>query len=372
MSSVIGSYGDDAPYGRVPSPAYRESYTSARDFFNLQGAYWLTAPITATESFGIVHQSDYPLLNDAVTDILRGNMEQHCAINPAYMTDLRWKQLASLMKWARANAGTLQETEPLLPRSWQDGKCPRITNEATMPREPYGYAHWGRDRSLVVLRNPWIEPQRYSLRLPEDAGRVAGGGKLSAVSIYPEVRVYGVELNPGAAMDIPLAPYETVVLSFDNSRAPAALRPASESIGEQLKVKVLKSEVSLDKFAGEAKPLGADSTCPIGSATAGIRVDLDAEVAVDAPQADLLVLLEDKDAPVDPICEVRVNGRAAALSSGGSETGLGRILHTQSRAMAVSLDPSGYGQEHGESEIVDSGRESGGIGVGVGEKGGLG
>ena len=88
VNSVLGCYGDDAPYGRIPSPVYRESYTSARDFFNLQSAYWLSYPIAAQESFGIIDQSDYPLLNDAVSDILRGNMEQHCAINPAYMNAL--------------------------------------------------------------------------------------------------------------------------------------------------------------------------------------------------------------------------------------------------------------------------------------------
>ena len=36
VNSVIGCYGDDAPYGRVPSPVYHESYTSALDYFNLQ------------------------------------------------------------------------------------------------------------------------------------------------------------------------------------------------------------------------------------------------------------------------------------------------------------------------------------------------
>ena len=124
--SVIGCYGGDAPYGRVPSPVYRESYTSARDYFNLQGAHWLTAPIAATESFGIIHQSNYPLLNDAVTDILRGNMEQHCAINPVYMNDCPLAAFCVADEVGAAEREILQTTEPLLPRSWQDGKCPQI------------------------------------------------------------------------------------------------------------------------------------------------------------------------------------------------------------------------------------------------------
>jgi hypothetical protein len=320
VNSVLGCYGDDAPYGRVPSPIYRESYTSARDFFNLQGAHWLSMPIAAQESFGIIHQSDYPLLNDAVTDILRGNMEQHCAINPAHMNDLRWKQFALLVKWARQNAEILQTTEPLLPRSWQDGKCPKLTDDARMPREPYGYAHWREDRGIVMLRNPWIEPQTYPVRLAVNSYAASGGAGLTAVSIYPEARVYGTDLKPGDTLNVPLAPYETVVLSFDAARPPANVPSASKSIGRRIDIAVAKNETSLEKFTGSADTLGVDSTCVTGNASSAIRVNLEATVTTDAP-ADLLILVEDKDPPIDPLCRLMVNGKEAVLSSGGSETG---------------------------------------------------
>ena len=35
-----------------------------------------------------------------------------------------------------------------------------LSHEAPMPREPYGYAHWGVDRGLVLLRNPGSENSR--------------------------------------------------------------------------------------------------------------------------------------------------------------------------------------------------------------------
>lgn len=321
VHSVIGTYGDDSPYGRVPSPLYRESYTSARDYFNLQGAYWLVTPIAATESFGIIQQSDYPFLNDAVTDILRGNMEQHCAINPTYMTDRRWKQLALLMKWARGNADILQVTEPLLPCSWQNGKCPKVVNSGVMPREPYGYAHWRDGVGMVALRNPWIEPRTYSVRLPVDPKPSADTVELSVVSIYPEARVYGEALKPGDTLAVQLAPYETVVLSVGRSEAPANIPPASQAVCRQVNVKVLKSEVGLEKFVGDGSVLEADSTCLAGEADTAIRVGLDAEVSVDAPEADLLILIEDNEAPIDPVCRVRIDGKEATFSSCGSETG---------------------------------------------------
>jgi hypothetical protein len=321
VNSVIGCYGDDSPYGRVPSPVYRESYTTARDYFNLQGAYWLSSPIAAQESFGIIQQSDYPLWNDAVTGILRGNMEQHCAINPAYMNDLRWRQFASLVTWARRNVGILQTTEPLLPRSWQGGKCPRVSNDARMPREPYGYAHWQNDRGFVLLRNPWIEPQTYSVRLGGSPHVASDSAGVSAVSVYPEARVYGRKLKAGDSLDVPLAPYETVVLAFDAAEPPPGVPAVSESRGRRLDVKIRKSKVSLEKFAGTADVLGVDSTCVTGKASAAIRVNLEATVTSGARAADILILVEDKDAPIDPMCRLTINGKEAKLASGGSETG---------------------------------------------------
>jgi hypothetical protein len=321
VNSVIGCYGDDAPYGRVPSPVYRESYTSARDFFNLQGAHWLSSPIAAQESFGMIQQSNDPLLNDAVTDILRGNMEQHCALNPACMTATRWKQFASLVKWARGNVDILRNTEPLLPRSWQSGNCPKMTDAATMPREPYGYAHWRGDRGIVMLRNPWIKPQTYPVELAIDASAASGTTGISAISMYPEARVYSTGLKPGDTLNVPLAPYETVVLSFGTNKPPPALPSLTEAIGHQLDVAVLKNEVSLEKFEGNTETLGANLTCVTGNAASAICVKLEAEVTSDAPAAEIVILVEDKDAPIDPMCRLTINGHEAVVSSGGSETG---------------------------------------------------
>ena len=137
----IGTFGDDAPAGRIPSPIYRESYTSARDFFNLQGAYLLPIPINAQEVLGIIHQTPEPFMNDAVVTVMRGHMFLPLYVNPKFMNDARWDALAGLLKWARNNAEVLDQTVPLLPASWRQGQAPRFSDEPTMPREPYGYAH---------------------------------------------------------------------------------------------------------------------------------------------------------------------------------------------------------------------------------------
>ena len=182
VNSVIGCFGDDSPHGRVPCPVYRESYTTARDYFNLQGADRLPSPIPAQEILGIIHQSDDSFMNDAVTTVLRGHAFISLYVNPKYMNDRRYAMLAQLMSWSRDNADLLTApgTLPLRPATWLREGIPWLSHTAPMPREPYGYAHWGADRGLVLLRNPWVEKQSYALAVDQ-----AIQGPVHAVSLYP-------------------------------------------------------------------------------------------------------------------------------------------------------------------------------------------
>lgn len=113
VNSVIGNYGSDTSVGRIPSPAYRESYTSARDFLNIQGATYSTTPIQAQEVLGIIHQSPESFANDAVTAIMRGHMFLPLYLNPKYMDDRRWKMISDMTTWAKKNAAVLQHTKVL-------------------------------------------------------------------------------------------------------------------------------------------------------------------------------------------------------------------------------------------------------------------
>ena len=105
VNSVIGTYGGDAPRGRVPSPVYRQSYTTQRDYYNLKGAMQIEVPIAAQEVLGVIHQSPDPFLDDAVTAILRGHAFLSFYFNPKFMDENRWKQLAGVFKWARSKRG---------------------------------------------------------------------------------------------------------------------------------------------------------------------------------------------------------------------------------------------------------------------------
>lgn len=298
-NSVTGFFGDDAPYGRVPSPIYRESYTSARDYFNLQGCALLSLPVSGQDTLGIVHQSPEPFTNDAVMCVMRGNMFLPVYVNPRFMNDARWKALAEILNWARKNAGALSVTQPLLPTTWQKSGVPSFSYDGEMPREPYGYAHWGKNRGLVVLRNPWIVPRTYSLKLTEAAGFAPAAKGISAVSLYPETRVYAKGLRSGDTIDVALAPYETVVLSIAAGQSVSGLADAANEVGKMVESTAPKHDL---KRVGDS-----------------VELRLEADVRVKAPQAQLLILLEDKKAvPINPICRISVNGKASAVSTRAS------------------------------------------------------
>ena len=320
VNSVIGTFGDDAPAGRVPAPVYRESYTTARDYFNLQGAALLPVPIAAQEVLGVVHQSPDPFLNDAVVTVMRGHLFLPLYVNPKFMNEARWKALADVLRWARANAELLERTVPLLPAAWQTGGLPRLSDAGVMPREPYGYAHIQGNAGLVALRNPWIAPAAYTLKLTEDLGLSPAAQDLTVAGVYPEPRLYGVRLQYGAALEVPLAPYETVVLSLSAGPAPPGLpRVATAEAGP----KVARCDHRLERvsFSTSGPWLGPDWTCRLGDAASALRLTLETHVRVASPNAELLVLCEGPQTPAGPVGRCTVNGRDATPVTASSEAG---------------------------------------------------
>lgn len=313
VNSVIGSFGDDSPPSRVPAPVWRECATTGRDFYNLQGAALSPLPDTTQEVLGIIHQTDHPLMNDAVTVILRGHAFVPMYINPKYMNERRWAQLAGLMKWARTNEETLAVTEPILPPSWRDGKVPHFTGAAAMPREPYGYAHWNKDRGLVLLRNPWVGKTSVRLSLGSDACVPAGVTGLSAVGLYPEPRLYGQNLDSQSMLEVPLAPYETVVLNLAADQKIDGLQPAGEMVGHALQIGEIKTNLKRIRFTGQAAATGPDWTAEMGEINEAFSLSIEGRVTSSAPETELLVLLEGKQSPAAAQARLEVNGREAPL-----------------------------------------------------------
>lgn len=318
VNSVIGCFGDDSPHGRVPCPIYRESYTTARDFYNFLGADRLYSPIPAQEVLGIIHQSNDDFLNDAVTTVLRGHAFVSLYVNPKYMNDTRWSSLAGLMQWARRNAELLTgpQTQPLRPRDFPEGpKSP----EQAMPRAPYGYAHWQADRGLILLRNPWIVRQTMPLTIGTSTS-----GALHVVSVYPEPRVYARAVQSGQSLDIPLAPYETIVLSIGANDPPGDSAMYHSVPQAELANKIAIQERSLHRVVYDVQgpALGSDFTCRVPAS--GQEVELTAEFDMHDLSAHgstkLLVLLEQSSA-LGAAGVVTIDGMTSPLISHRSESG---------------------------------------------------
>lgn len=296
-NEILACQGDDLPPARVPCPVGRESSISGRDYFNLQGATLSPVPISAQEVVGVVHQTNEDFMNDAVTVLMRGNLFLPLYINPSFMTDIRWRNLAEYIKWARRNQSSLTETVPLLPESWQNGGVPRFTWDSIMPREPYGYAHIKGNKGLIHLRNPWIAEQTYHLVLDKSIGFNRKAHDLNAVSIYPEPRVYFRDLRYGDVVDVHLAPYETVVLSVSSNEISGELPDAGASKGgvdantQAFDIETVRLDATPDEAA--SKLFGGTD---LSKAYNHMKLRFDTNVG--SKKARVLLLLE-SDQPID-------------------------------------------------------------------------
>lgn len=322
LNSVIGGFGDDSPHGRCPCPVYRESYTTARDYYNLQAADRLASPVAAQEILGILHQSDDSFMNDAVMTLLRGNAFVPLYFNPKYMDGKRWGQLAALLQWGRANEDMLvgAALRPIRPEAWERNGIPWGSHDAPMPRSPYGYAHWMDGGGWVVLRNPWIQPQTHALMVDAGVKPSASGNAYAVVSLYPEPRRYG-SVRPGETLNVPLAPYETVVLEIGADREFGKIPEVGACVGGLLEVRENACRVTEVTFEAGKAPLGPDWTDRSGNAPGVLELELDGRVGVKASEAWLLVLAEGKNEAPRMEGTVAVNGKAVEIETLGSARG---------------------------------------------------
>ncbi len=323
LNSVIGGFGDDSPYGRVPCPVYRESYTTARDYYNLQAADRLFSPVPAQEILGIIHQSDDCFMNDAVMCLLRGNAFISLYINPKYMNPARWAQLAETLRWARSHEGMLVDTptEVLRPEAWLRDGIPWQSHDAPMPRMPYGYAHWDDAGGTVALRNPWVAPQSYRLALPDGLAQENINTRFDVISLYPEPRWYAARVTPGDTVEVPLAPYETLVLNIRPASDNPGLAEVGACINNSVVVESCVCHAAQVHFEEETASLGPNWTEAEGFDAGMLEVSLDARVRVDAPQARLLVLTEGKETAPRLLGKLQVNEAPLEMRATGSIQG---------------------------------------------------
>jgi len=214
--SIWGSVSGDYPAIVVPAPVVRDSATTTRDaVFRQRIREHPGFPPAAIEHLGIIVITPEKWEDNAIAVVGRGCRLLTLYINPKYFDDDRdWAFLASVLKWARHNAATLAQT--------------KLVGGDPLEREWYGYAHFAGPRGIICLRNPFIEPQRVSLRLDESLGWSRGdaAGSVVAAAVYPRHEVLKAGLAYGDALALTLQGYETMLVQVARA-APFAARPTT-------------------------------------------------------------------------------------------------------------------------------------------------
>jgi hypothetical protein len=96
-----------------------------------------------------------------------------------------------------------------------------------------------------------------------------------------------------------------------------------EVIGHRIRVTNTQCTVvrARAENSSPAGPFGPDWTDVLGGLKSPIQLRLEADVVVNASQAELLIILAGPKAPAAPLCRVFVDGRESCVSGNGPETG---------------------------------------------------
>jgi hypothetical protein len=315
-------HGDDSPAGRVPCPIYRQSYTSARDFYNLIGTQTYMAPIAAQDDLGVNHQTEEDFTDDAVIAFMRGNAFVPLYLDPLFLNESRWKSLAQLINWAKSNKSIIENTQVLLPASWKENGVPVVTEKTMMPRQVYGYAHCSSNEVLCVLRNPWIEMSQYEMALNESIGLNKTDAQYSISSIYPQERIYKRGAKFGSTVQLQIAPYETVVLSVSKKPVLRKLPDYKSVIGNKIEINTKRAQARKVEYAPAVNKLSDDSIDLAYQCNSAVEINGAAKFNLKSSEGRLLILCE-FDSPDwnASLCTVNLDGKNVQVFADGTSTG---------------------------------------------------
>jgi hypothetical protein len=268
----------------------------------------------AKEVLGIVHQTSEPIYDDAVMTLMRGHFFISLYINPRFMKKEEWEFLASLIKWARRNQNILGKTRVIHPEGWRVSAGDWTRDK--MPRSPYGYACWDGDKTLICLRNPFIEGKKFSFKLDSSYGISPKARNLSILRLYPIKEVLASNLSYGDEFNLLLGPYETTVLAIVSGNYQGSKTSLPKAEVEDFVYKMEKVRVKGDKPA-----YGPNFTSLIGEARKYYRISSQFFLAL--PEGGKVVALFEysSDDFSHPYGEARFNGRKLDVEIMSSKTG---------------------------------------------------
>jgi hypothetical protein len=280
--SVWGNAGGDCPRGIGPAPDYRESHTTAREYYIFSSLNEVWLPQNALQYFDIIHcDHGIGFPNHAAMAFGRGRFFVPTYLDPKYMTDEDWRIYAGMLKWARRNVELLRNT--------------KVLSSRVEIGEPYAYAHWQGHRGIVAVRNPSNESKEFSLDL-----RLAGAPQDLAGAVcysqYPYRKGIATNISASTQLTIELAPWELVfleVLPRSELREPVAMKTRwyRDSSGAMVVAPPWNGEAVSILLPGEG-----EHTLPVKPQSPGeVHGEILSQSTRSAPEADWL---KQKDKPV--------------------------------------------------------------------------
>ena len=213
-------YADTVDYGgedyayldSVPSFSARQSSISYNDSVLYQdyAVKRVQFPMSSLDGEGII-KGTFNLLGgenepledwaDAVIDSVgSGTMRQDLYLTPSLLKPLEWEVLGKSLQYVTAN------THPLL-----DNGTFVLGNPAR--GEAYGLVHSSEIKTIVLLRNPSLQPAHVELPLTPENGFIPAQ-ELKAETIFPFREALAANLHAGEALPVTLDGYEQRVIEL--------------------------------------------------------------------------------------------------------------------------------------------------------------
>ncbi len=213
-ADTIWEGGEDYGYlETVPTLTERQSSMNYRDLvlYNDYVHHQVQFPMSSLWTQSIIkgtylklggeHESLEDWKDHLVNFLGVGSQLNELYITPSLLTPEEWDALGHGLQWAVANA------HPLLDNS-------TFVLGDPAKREPYGYLHFSPEKTLLMLRNPFIRPAAADLKLDEQAGFELTDRTYLAEVIYPFREILPGTYHYGDTLHAYLDGYQHQMIEF--------------------------------------------------------------------------------------------------------------------------------------------------------------
>jgi hypothetical protein len=182
-----------------------------------------------------------------------GSQLNELYITPLLLKPAEWDALGSSLQWAVANA------HPLLDNgAWVLGDPAK--------REPYGYLHYSPEKTILMLRNPFVRPVVASVKLDEAAGFESNGQSFQAEVTYPYRQALPGAFRYGDTLRVNLDGYDHQIIEL---RPLAAGEARLAGVRYSLEAST-QGEVGFKVYAPEGANVVAELSQPSAYAAASV------------------------------------------------------------------------------------------------------